>query len=49
MQGASEAGDLITFSAAPSVGGLSDFYVLLSPKPAALWKQYVAAGAQPSP
>jgi len=49
MQGASEAGDLITFSAAPSVGGLSDLYVLLSPKPAALWKQYVAAGAQPSP
>ncbi|MFO1479408.1 MAG: hypothetical protein U1F40_04310 [Turneriella sp.] len=49
MQGASEAGDLITFSAAPSVGGLSDLYVLLSPKPANLWQQYVAAGSQPSP
>ncbi|HNL11970.1 MAG TPA: hypothetical protein PKM44_15775, partial [Turneriella sp.] len=49
MQGASEAGDLITFSAAPAGGGLSDLYVLLSPKPANLWQQYVAAGSQPSP
>lgn len=49
MQGGSEAGDLITFSAATSVGGLSDLYVLLAPKPAELWKRYVAAGTQPSP
>ncbi|MFZ5630005.1 MAG: hypothetical protein ACOY5B_12805 [Spirochaetota bacterium] len=49
MQGASEAGDLITFSAAPAVGDKSDLYVLLAPKPAELWKRYVAAGTQPSP
>jgi hypothetical protein len=49
MQGASESGDLITFSAAASVGGLSDLDVLQSPKPRTLWSRYVAYGAQPAP
>lgn len=49
MQGATAAGDLITFSAAPAAGQKSDLYVLLSPKPAALWLSYVSFGQQPVP
>ncbi|HNN00317.1 MAG TPA: hypothetical protein PKG67_07665, partial [Turneriella sp.] len=49
MQGASESGDLITFSAATAVGGQSDMYVLQSPRPRNLWSRYVAYGTQPVP
>lgn len=49
MQGATAAGDLITFSAAAGFGQKSDLYVLLSPTPAALWQQYVPFGQQPTP
>lgn len=49
FQGATEAGDLITFSAAPGFGQKSDLYVMKTPTPKLLWSQYVAFGQQPQP
>jgi len=49
FQGATAAGDLLTFSAAPAIGQKSDLYVMTYPTPQVLWSSYVAFGQQPQP
>ena len=49
LNAANPAGNLLVFSATPGPGKPSDLYVLTSHTPAALWRKYVAYGAQPVP
>lgn len=49
FQSANPAGDLVTFSAAPSAGASSDLYVMTFPTPQQLWSRYVQFGQQPQP